>query len=93
MQNWRGGRVRGPARSRYRRETKMFKKNITLVLTGAGLAAVAMVAIAANTVTLNGTTYSCPNRCVVTTYPNGGWMVRDSGGGPVTVLESEPVID
>ena len=73
----------------------MFKKNVTLVLAGAALTAVTMAAMAANTVTLNGTTYSCPNRCVVTTYPAGGWMVRDSGGGVVSIVtvDSETVGD
>ena len=62
---------------------------IALVLAGAALTVATMVAMAANTVTLNGTTYRCPNTCVVTTYPNGGWMVRDSGGGAVDIVEYE----
>jgi hypothetical protein len=71
----------------------MSRKNLVLLLCGAALTVVTMVAMAANTVTLSGVTYSCPNRCVVNTYPNGGWMVRDSGGGVVDIVEAETVGD
>ncbi len=71
----------------------MFKKNMALVVSGAAMTVVTMAAMAANTVTLNGVTYSCPNRCVVTTYPNSDWMVRDSGGGAVDIVDAETVGD
>jgi len=50
----------------------------------AALLAVSTAALASESVTLNGTTYTCQNTCVVTTYPNGGWMVKDSLNGWIT---------
>lgn len=38
-------------------------------------------AAVAGTVTVNGTTWECQNQCTVSTYPNGGTMVKDSAGG------------
>jgi hypothetical protein len=67
----------------------MFKKNVALIMTGAALTAVSMIAMA-DTVTFNGTTYSCPNSCVINTYPNGGWLVRDSQGAPITIVNPKP---
>ena len=48
--------------------------------------AAAGMAMAESTVTIGGRTFSCPNTCVVTVSPGGGWMVRDSKGEPITEI-------
>lgn len=47
----------------------------------ASLVFVPLLALAAQTVTVNGMRFRCQNECRVFTYPGGGIMVLDNLGG------------
>lgn len=67
------------------------RKKLFLILLMATFAA-----IAAQTVIVNSTRYTCPNECVVRTYPGGGTSVADSKGGEVktqALTNSQPPLD
>lgn len=48
------------------------------------LALMPRIAMAGDSVTINGISYTCTNSCSVTTHPDGSWTVRDCCGGQVT---------
>lgn len=57
-------------------------KRIKIRVLALGFLAVATgAAVAYQEVIINGETWGCTNTCVVTTYPGGGWSIRDSRGG------------
>ena len=58
-------------------------KNTLLTVAAVTLLALAPTAMAAESVTINGRTFTCDNSCVVTVSPTGVVGVRDSAGGRV----------
>lgn len=56
------------------------------VMLSAALVLVPTAALAYQEVEVNGQVWACQNRCVVTTMPNGGFMIRDSLGGHIYLL-------
>jgi hypothetical protein len=61
------------------------------VLLSTGLAFVtlmpALSASAQTRISIRGTTYICPNSCVITQYPDGSMTVRDSSGAPARIIQ------
>lgn len=57
-------------------------KNTLLTVAAVTLLALAPTAMAEQSVTINGTTYTCTNSCVVT-VTSTGYSVTDSAGGRV----------
>lgn len=66
----------------------MFKKSMMVALAVLGTSFTGLVS--ADSVVVNGDSYSCTNKCKVTTLPGGGYSVEDCCGGSVTV-EDGPV--
>ena len=50
------------------------------------LFSVATAAWAYQEVEVNGEVWGCENRCVVKTYPGGGWSIKDSLGGYIVFV-------
>jgi predicted S18 family serine protease len=61
---------------------KVWKRNSLI----AALTLISAAALAYQEVTVNGLTYGCENRCNVTTYPGGGYLIRDTLGGYVNMV-------
>ena len=54
--------------------------------------AFAGVILANGYVSIGGARFGCADECVVTTYPGGGWMVRDSLGGACLARTHAPAV-
>lgn len=56
-------------------------------IAGVCLLSLSAMAIAYQEVEVNDLTYGCENVCRVTSYPGGGFMIRDSRGGYCVLVQ------